>query len=124
MEIENINPAGAGSGIRRSERTPPEPPVSPESGKAPAPSAEPTDEVSLSSEAKTFNPESVPSEGNSTASLINSLRRVRSLTEDNDLVVKVVDPETNEVIRQIPQEEALQLREAIRTILDRGQIDI
>jgi hypothetical protein len=85
---------------------------------------ETTDEVFISSEAKTFNPESLPSDGNNTASLISSLRRVRSLTDDNDLVVKVIDPETNEVIRQIPQEEALQLREAIRTILDQSQIDI
>ncbi|MBE9528983.1 MAG: flagellar protein FlaG [Proteobacteria bacterium] len=33
--------------------------------------------------------------------------------EDNEVVVKVLDPETNEVIRQVPSEEVMAIREKL-----------
>jgi uncharacterized FlaG/YvyC family protein len=46
------------------------------------------------------------------AGLENS--RQLSLTDANDVVLKIVDNETREVIKQIPSEEELQLKSAIR----------
>jgi len=41
-----------------------------------------------------------------------------SVTDDNDVVMKVIDKKTQEVIRQIPSEEQLKLKHAIRNIVD------
>ncbi len=37
-----------------------------------------------------------------------------SLTDSNDVVLKIVDNETREVIKQIPSEDELHLKNAIR----------
>ena len=42
-----------------------------------------------------------------------------SVTEANDVVLKIVDNETQEVIKQIPSEEELDLRNAIRDGVER-----
>lgn len=41
-----------------------------------------------------------------------------SLTETNDVVMKIVDTRTKEVVKQIPSEEELQLRDAIRNMVE------
>lgn len=41
-----------------------------------------------------------------------------SVTDDNDVVMKVIDKETQEVVKQIPSEEQLNLKNAIRDVVD------
>jgi uncharacterized FlaG/YvyC family protein len=36
------------------------------------------------------------------------------VTENNDVVMKVIDPETREVVKSIPSEKEIQLKSAIR----------
>lgn len=48
-------------------------------------------------------------------------KTVRDVTEDNRVVVKVVDPETNEVIRQVPSEEMVRLQRAVRQLVEENQ---
>ena len=42
-----------------------------------------------------------------------------SVTENNDVVFEVIDPETKKVVRTVPSEEHLELRDAIRNELDK-----
>jgi hypothetical protein len=42
-----------------------------------------------------------------------------SVTENNDVVLEVIDPKTKEVVRTVPSEEQLELREAIRNELNK-----
>lgn len=105
METENIKPV---SPVVAS--TPPRPVKKEAPEKAPptpqsAPAQEPADTVSLSPDAR---------------QTVKNLHTERRLTEDDQLVIRVIDPETKEVIRQIPAEETLNLRQAIRSILDRS----
>jgi len=37
-----------------------------------------------------------------------------SVTDDNDVIVQVIDPETQEVVSSIPTEEQIQLKNAVR----------
>ncbi len=53
-----------------------------------------------------------PKTGGGDAGLENS--RKISLTDSNDVVLKIVDNETREVIKQIPSEDELHLKNAIR----------
>ncbi len=41
-----------------------------------------------------------------------------TITEDNDVVVKILDTQTQEVVKQIPSEEELKLKEGIRTVVE------
>ncbi|HIL69465.1 MAG TPA: hypothetical protein EYG38_06415, partial [Verrucomicrobia bacterium] len=45
---------------------------------------------------------------------LNSEQRKFSVTDDNDVVLQVIDPKTQEVVRSVPSEEEIQLRSAIR----------
>jgi uncharacterized FlaG/YvyC family protein len=36
------------------------------------------------------------------------------MTEGNDVVIEVIDPKTQEVVKSIPSEEEIQLKNAIR----------
>ena len=42
-----------------------------------------------------------------------------SVTDNNDVVLEVIDPKTQEVVRTVPSEEELELRDAIRNELDK-----
>ena len=73
---------------------------------APKPSG---DSVDLSAEAKAL---AQTSKGGQTSS--NSEQRRLSVTDDNDVVLKVIDPKTQRVVKSIPSEEQMQLKVAIR----------
>lgn len=65
------------------------------------------DSVDLSSRAQVLS-----KKGGQTSS--NSEQRKFSVTENNDVVMKVIDPETREVVKSIPSEKEIQLKSAIR----------
>ena len=74
------------------------------------PDAKPSgDSVSLSAQAKDL---AQTSKGGQTSS--NSEQRKISVTDDNDVVLKVIDPKTQKVVKSIPTEEQIQLNVAIR----------
>ena len=58
----------------------------------------------------------------SSDSSLGSEQRKFSVTENNDVVLdvvlKVIDPKTQEVVKSVPSEEQLQLKDAIRNELD------
>ncbi|CAI2719560.1 flagellar protein FlaG [Nitrospina watsonii] len=58
-----------------------------------------------------------------TRSSNNPPKPVRDVTEDNQIVVKFVDPENNEVVRQIPSEEFLRLKEAVGDLVEEHRED-
>lgn len=49
---------------------------------------------------------------------INNHRINYSLTENNDLVIKIIDKNSDEVIRQIPPEELVKIKEILAKILE------
>jgi len=126
MDSASINPA-KGSDIQTTK-----PPAAPEKPVASPPKAPvqaaPKDTVSLSPAAqdalKSSAPKEAASSGNSapqvdrpkseSADLGANKSRQFSVTEANDVVLKIVNNETREVIKQIPSEEELDLRNAIR----------
>jgi uncharacterized FlaG/YvyC family protein len=55
----------------------------------------------------------------STTVLTGSEQRKFSVTDNNDVVLEVIDPQTQEVVRTVPSEEQLELRDAIRNELDK-----
>ena len=75
------------------------------------------DTVDLSKESQSLaQPEKVSS---STAASAGSEQRKFSVTDNNDVVLEVIDPQTQKVIRTVPSEEQLELRDAIRDELDK-----
>lgn len=84
------------------------------------------DSVTLSSSGKTALGEAAGSSSPATSSAPNAsgsdlsgsvegaLQREFSVTDSNRVVLKIIDPETKDVIKQIPPEGELRLREAIR----------
>ena len=52
-----------------------------------------------------------------------SEQRKFEVTENNDVVLEVIDPQTQEVVRSVPSEEQLELRDAIRSELDNIDLD-
>ena len=54
----------------------------------------------------------------SSDSSLGSEQRKFSVTENNDVVLKVIDPKTQEVVKSVPSEDQLQLKDAIRNELD------
>ncbi len=85
-------------------------------GASSAPAPQPIeDTVSLSNQGQELaqaREVSAPSSG--AASSSNNEQRKFSVTEDNDVVLKVIDPETQKIIKSVPSEEQLQLSNAIR----------
>lgn len=117
MDSEAINPA-KGADIR-----PVKPPAS--SGKPVTPAAPkgdansaPDDTVSLSPAAKqaleTSTPTNVEGAKIETAGPNIDKSRKLQVTDGHDVVLKIVDNKTREVVKQIPSEEAVQLKNAIR----------
>ena len=74
-----------------------------------------TDTVSLSQRGQAAVSQQVESNGGSNSG--SELRKI-DVTDDNKVIVKVVDSETQKVVRQIPPEEELRLRQAIQENLD------
>ena len=67
------------------------------------------DSVDLSNNAKALA-ETTNGEGLS----LNSKQRKFSMTDGNDVVIQVIDSKTQEVVKSIPSEEEIQLKNAIR----------
>ncbi len=129
MDSASINPA-KGPDIQTTK-----PPASPDKpvSSSPPPAevkAAPKDTVSLSPAAKDALESRVPEEGpkaspentaqpadrpkTESADLGVDKSRKFSVTEANDFVLKIVDNKTQEVVKQIPTEEELDLKNAIR----------
>ena len=67
------------------------------------------DSVDLSARAKALSQNSNVGTPSS-----NSKHTKFSVTEGNDVVIEVIDPKTQEVVKSIPSEEEIQLKNAIR----------
>lgn len=70
------------------------------------------DTVNLSREGQNL------AQSNNAAASAGNEQRKFSVTENHDVVLKVIDPQTQEVVKSVPSEEQLQLRDAIRNELD------
>ncbi len=105
MDTQAVNPAG----------NPTAPKSRPSSSRSrseasPAPDVKSSgDTVDLSSQGRALVQ---TDEGGQTSP--NSEQKKFSVTDDNDVVVQVVDKETQKVVKSIPSEEELQLKSAIR----------
>ena len=89
----------------------------PEGTKSPSRTSNPPaeDTVNLSKEGRNLALSKV--ESSSDSSFGNEQRKF-SVTENNDVVLKVIDPKTQEVVKSVPSEDQLQLKDAIRNELD------
>ena len=96
------------------------PPVRPPKGKSsssssgsnPVQTSEPKgldDKVDLSSKAKVL----VENKNGVQTSTTNEQKKF-SVTDDNDVVIQVIDPKTQQVVKSIPTEEQIQLKNAVR----------
>ena len=79
------------------------------------------DIVSLSKKGKDLARQE--SETPSATTPTGSEQRKFEVTENNDVVLEVIDPQTQEVVRSVPSEEQLDLRDAIRSDLDNIDLD-
>ncbi len=75
------------------------------------------DKVSLSQEAQSLAQPEKASSSKTTSAGIE--QRKLSVTDNNDVVLEVIDPQTQKVVRTVPSEEQLELRDAIRDELDK-----
>ena len=75
-----------------------------------------TDTVSLSQRGQAAVSQQVQSNGGGQSGG-SELRKI-DVTDDNTVIVKVVDSETQKVVRQIPKEEELRLKQAIQENVD------
>ena len=105
MEIQAVNPAGNPTAPKpRSSSSSPRSEAGPVSDPKPS-----RDAVDLSSQGQVL-----AKTGKSGQTSLNSEQRKFSVTDDNDVVLLVIDPKTQEVVRSVPSEEEIQLRSAIR----------
>jgi uncharacterized FlaG/YvyC family protein len=84
-------------------------------GSSPAPTE--VDTVSLSKEVQDLAQSEKASSSKTTSAGIE--QRKLSVTDNNDVVLEVIDPQTQKVVRTVPSEEQLELRDAIRDELDK-----
>ena len=83
-----------------------------------APSSAPTgDTVSLSQDAQNLAQHDKALSSKTTSAGIE--QRKLSVTDNNDVVLEVIDQQTQKVVRSVPSEEQLELRDAIRDGLDK-----
>ena len=73
------------------------------------------DTVSLSKEGQDLAMRQVETSSNSA---FGSEQRKFSVTENNDIVFKVIDSKTQEVVKSVPSEDQLELKDAILNELD------
>ena len=76
------------------------------------------DTVSLSPEGRGKLVESSPPAKTPVNDETADRSRKFTITEDNDVVVKILDTQTKEVVKQIPSEEEQKLKEGIRTVVE------
>jgi uncharacterized FlaG/YvyC family protein len=76
-----------------------------------------SDKVNLSQEAQSLARRDRASAN--TTKYADSQQKKFSVTDNNDVVLEVIDPKTQEVVRTVPSEEELELRDAIRNELDK-----
>ena len=82
------------------------------------PSSAPTrDTVSLSQDAQDLSQQDKASSSITTSDGIE--QRKLSVTDNNDVVLEVIDQQTQKVVRSVPSEEQLELKAAIRDELDK-----
>ena len=83
------------------------------------PSSAPTgnDTVSLSQDAQDLAQQDKTLSSKSTSAGIE--QRKLSVTDNNDVVLEVIDQQTQKVVRSVPSEEQLELKAAIRDELDK-----
>jgi uncharacterized FlaG/YvyC family protein len=67
------------------------------------------DKVDLSSKAKVLI-----ANKNGVQTSTNNEQKKFSVTDDNDVVIQVIDPKTQQVVKSIPTEEQIQLKNAVR----------
>ena len=67
------------------------------------------DKVDLSSKAKVF-----VNNKNGVQTSTNNEQKKFSVTDDNDVVIQVIDPKTQKVVKSIPTEEQIRLKNAVR----------
>ena len=60
---------------------------------------------------------SQPIQSNNSGSTGSELRKI-DVTDNNQIIVKIVDGQTQKVVRQIPKEEEIRLKQAIQENLD------
>jgi uncharacterized FlaG/YvyC family protein len=105
MDTQAVNSAGNPKAPQPKSQSSSSKPVA-SSAADPKPSG---DSVSLSDQAKAL---AQVDKGGQASS--NSEQRRLSVTDDNDVVLKVIDPQTQKVVKSIPTEEQIQLKVAIR----------
>jgi uncharacterized FlaG/YvyC family protein len=82
------------------------------------PSSAPTrDTVNLSQDAQDLAQQNKASSRKTTSAGIE--QRKLSVRDNNDVVLEVIDQQTQKVVRTVPSEEQLELRDAIRDELDK-----
>ena len=82
------------------------------------PSSSPTgDTVNLSQDAQDLAQQDKASSSKTTSA--DNEQRKLSVTDNNDVVLEVIDQQTRKVVRTVPSEEQLELRDAIRDELDK-----
>jgi uncharacterized FlaG/YvyC family protein len=82
------------------------------------PSSAPTrDTVSLSQDAQDLAQQDKTLSSKTTSADIE--QRKLSVTDNNDVVLEVIDQQTQKVVRSVPSEEQLELKDAIRDELDK-----
>ena len=67
------------------------------------------DKVDISSKAKVLI-----GNKNSVQTSTNNEQKKFSVTDNNDVVIQVIDPKTQQVVKSIPTEEQIQLKNAVR----------
>ena len=51
----------------------------------------------------------------------NSPAAVRDVTDDNQVIVKFIDQKTDEVVRQVPSEDLLRLKQAVSNLVEQSR---
>jgi len=111
MDTQAVNSAGNPTAPK------PKPTASSSRSTAESPPTPTGDTVSLSKDGQGLaQPDKTSS--SKTTSAGNEQRKF-SVTDNNDIVLEVIDTQTQEVVRTVPSEEQLQLRDAIRNELDK-----
>ena len=111
MDTQAVNSAG-------NPTTPKLKPTASISNSVAEPLSAPTgDTVSLSQDAQDLAQQDKILSGKTTSAGIE--QRKLSVTDNNEVVLKVIDRQTQEVVRTLPSEEQLELKDAIRDVLDK-----
>ena len=82
------------------------------------------DTVTLSNQSKQVQSRPTQSENppennaSPTGPITSDNKKLLSVTDSNDVVMKIVDKKTQEVVKQIPSEDQLNLKDAIRNVVD------